>query len=173
MYHEKELLNPRYELFCQEYCKTFNGTQAMIKVSGKSARTCGRAANSTLKRADVRRRIDEILNRNIEQYDELKRRIVNELTTCAFYDFNEFYDLTKMELKDIAEIDGRLIHKCKKNRDGTYSIELVDKLKSLELMGKHLGMFQDKLDVTSNGAPINVTLSSKEVSEAIDAAADE
>jgi len=173
MYHEEQLRNLRHERFCHEYCKHFNASEAALSVFNCSTKTAGKRGFEVLHRADVRRRIDEILNRNSEQYDDLKRRVLNELTTCAFYDFNEFYDLTKMQLKDIEGIDGRLIHKCKKNRDGSYNVELVDKLKSLELMGKHLGMFQDKLDVTSNGSPVNVTISSEKVAEAIDEAADE
>jgi phage terminase small subunit len=123
-----------------------------------------------MKRADIRKRIDELMVRGLEEYDDLRRRLVNEMTVCAMYDFNEIYDLKKMSLHDIESIDGRLIHECKQNRDGTYTVKLVDKLKAIEMLGRHLALFQDKVDVTSNGAQISVTVNSPEVKEALDAA---
>jgi hypothetical protein len=35
---------------------------------------------------------------------------------------------------------------------------LADRLKAYELGGKHLGMFTDKLDVTSDGGPFKITV---------------
>lgn len=171
MIHEQPLQQPRHELFCQVYCKLHSSIKAYKEVfPNASERTASKGASSLMQRADIRKRIDEIMVRGVAEYEDLRRRLVNEMTVCAMYDFNEIYDLKKMSLHDIESIDGRLIHECKQNRDGTYTVKLVDKLKAIEMLGRHLALFQDKVDVTSNGAQISVTVNSPEVKEALDAA---
>ena len=60
-------------------------------------------------------------------------------------------------LKDFNEIDTRAVKKIiiKKGKDedegDLITLELHDKLKATELIGKHIGAFSDKLDVTTKG----------------------
>jgi len=47
------------------------------------------------------------------------------------------------------EVDGTLIQEVKQGKDGA-SVKLMDRMKALELLGKHLGMFVDKHELTGN-----------------------
>jgi phage terminase small subunit len=53
-----------------------------------------------------------------------------------FVDFNES-----------GQVDGTIIAEVKQGKDGS-SVKLNDRMKALELIGRHLGMFNDKLEVT-------------------------
>ena len=65
-------LNDKQELFCQEYIKDANGTQAAIR-AGYSEKTAGAIGNKLLKKFEVKNRINE-LSRPIvaEVYEHVK-----------------------------------------------------------------------------------------------------
>lgn len=48
-----------------------------------------------------------------------------------------------VELKPSAEVDGQLVQEIKLSENGTLSFKLYDKLRAKEMLGKHLGMFND------------------------------
>lgn len=169
MYHEKEL-KARHELFCREYIKDFNGKQACLRAGISTLKSAGPYSCKLLKRADIRKRIDELTKVDDNYYNNLRRRIISEQTTIAFSDLNETYDLKKMTLKQLSEVDGRLIQQAKLNSDGTLNIKLWDKQKALEFLGRHLGMLQDKVDLTTDGERIDIHLNSSDVKKALDEA---
>lgn len=47
-------------------------------------------------------------------------------------------------------MDGRAISEVSLFKDGTFKFKLHDKLKALELLGKHLGMFNDTVRLTGD-----------------------
>jgi phage terminase small subunit len=61
---------------------------------------------------------------------------------------------TVIDLKDSDQVDGTLIAEVKETKDG-FSFKRNDQMKALELIGKHLGMFTEKVEVSGkNGGPI-------------------
>ena len=62
-----------------------------------------------------------------------------------------------IEVKDSDEVDGTMISEVSISKDGTFKFKLHDKLKALEMAGKHQGMFVEKHEVTGkDGAPIEI-----------------
>ena len=60
-------------------------------------------------------------------------------------------------VKDSDEVDGTMISEVSISKDGTFKFKLHDKLKALEMAGKHQGMFVEKHEVTGkDGAPIEI-----------------
>lgn len=164
-------LEDRYELFCREYIKDFNQTEAVIRAgisNSKNRKAKTRLATNIMRRSDVRKRIDELLHISDEYYDNLRKRIITEQAAIAFCDMDETYDLKKMKLKDLKKIDGRLIKSTKQNKDGTFNVTLWDKQRALEFLGKHLGMINDVVDVNTKTNAINVYLKDDRIAKAID-----
>jgi phage terminase small subunit len=63
---------------------------------------------------------------------------------------------TVIDLKDSDDVDGTLIAEVKETKDG-FSFKRNDQMKALELIGKHLGMFTDKVELSGkNGGPIEI-----------------
>ena len=62
-----------------------------------------------------------------------------------------------VDAKPSEEVDGALISEVSIGRDGTFKFKLHDKLNALEKVGKHLGMFIERKEVTGpNGGPIEI-----------------
>lgn len=158
-------LNQRQELFCREYIKDLNGTQAAIR-AGYSPKTADRMAYELLKKPEIQafvlqskaERVEEVkidanyvLKRLIEidQMDVLD--IMND--DMSFRPLHEWPKVWRQYLSgvDISEMfDGRgderaMVGILKK-------IKWPDKVKNLELLGKHIGVgaFTEKVDHTSS-----------------------
>jgi len=64
-----------------------------------------------------------------------------------------------VEAKPSAEVDGTLINEVSIGKDGTFKFKLHDKKGALDMIGKHLGMFIDKTEVTGkNGGRIELDI---------------
>lgn len=64
-----------------------------------------------------------------------------------------------VDAKPSQEVDGSLISEVSIGKDGTFKFKLHDKLNALEKMGKHLGMFIDRVDQTSTNINLNKDVS--------------
>jgi len=101
--------------------------------------------------------------------------VVQELARIGFADMADFVTIDESgmiqanPLNTLEEGKSRIIRKVREKRvikstaegdqvlDATYEFELCDKVKSLELLGKHLGMFTDKHEVDLK-QPINLVI---------------
>jgi phage terminase small subunit len=85
-------------------------------------------------------------------------RVIRELARLAFVNPDDVINLNRATVKeDATEDDLAAIASVKVKTSSSDSGEMVerevklnDKLKALELLGKHLGMFKDKLDINAN-----------------------
>lgn len=61
------------------------------------------------------------------------------------------YRTVELQLTDeLTESQQRALATVKKGRDGSLEAKPCDKVRALELLGKHLGMFTDKLDMSGD-----------------------
>lgn len=147
-------LDDRREKFCQEYIKTLNATQAAITAgyAEASARVQG---SRLLIQDNITRRLNELKEKRSERAAIDANTVILELLNIARVDIAQIYD-EKGKLKPIHEIpenvrraisgietvenidDGELIGETKK-------IRFWDKNRALELLGKHLELFTDKI----------------------------
>ena len=145
-------LSNKQQEFINQYLIDYNAKQACIRAgySEKGAQTQGSVLLSNPKvRAAIRLKIKE--KEGI--FDVKKNDVINELAIIAFADLKDVADWGKghFELKDsndLAHSQSAAIKKVTfKQVDGeksssiTMGVEMHDKLKALELIGKHLGIF--------------------------------
>ena len=145
------LKNARHERFCQEYLIDLNATQAYIRCGYKTKNPNSRASELRAKQ-NISARIGELQAEVSARTGVNQERVIRELARVAFLDPTKLIDTldatvlvdaTKDDLAAIASV------KVKSGSDWTErEIKLADKLKALELLGKHLGMFQDNLNIT-------------------------
>ena len=160
-------LNQRQEMFCREYIKDLNASQAAIR-AGYSAKTANRTGSFLLSNPDIQARIEE-----------LKAGRVEEVRVDANYVLKRLIEIDEMDVADILDDGGDFlpIRKWPKTWRTTLSgldiaiinsgdtetilkkIKWPDKVKNLELLGKHIGVgaFTEKVDHTSSDGSMSPT----------------
>ena len=149
--------------FCDEYLIDLNATRA-YKVAYPNCKKDDTArANSSrlLTKANIQEYISE-KQKEIEKRTEVTQdMVIKELAKIAFLDIRKLYT-ENGQLKNIADIDDETAGAISsletlEEYDGygddrekigdIQKVKLLDKTKALELIGRHLGIFNDKLDV--------------------------
>lgn len=148
-----KLKNKRHEEFCQNYIIDFNGARAAQVAGGsKSRKTSKVVACHWMVRADISKRIAELIANRSERTQITQDMVIQELAIMGFSDFTKFAKHTKKKglvLEDTKNIKGekvRAIRSMKQTTSkdgGSISISLHGKEKPLELLGRHLGMFKE------------------------------
>lgn len=160
-----ELKNRKHELFCREYIIDLNGTQAAIRADF-SEKTANRIASRLLSRVDIQGRIAELRSVRIEEVridaNYVLRRLIeiDQMDVLDIMDDNMSFRplrewpkvwrqyLSGVDLSEMFEGKGderEMVGILKK-------IKWPDKVKNLELLGKHIGVgaFTEKVDHTSS-----------------------
>lgn len=145
----------KQKLFCEEYQIDLNATQAAIR-AGYSPESAGSIGSELLKKPEIRARIDKAMAERSKRTGINADRVLQELGKIAFVNAADVIDMNNATIKDGADRDDTAAIASVKvkvisgaNGEGVErEIRLADKLKALELCGRHLGMFNDKLDVT-------------------------
>ena len=128
-----------------------NATQAAIR-AGYSPDTAEQIGHQQLKKTSVANAIA------IEQAKRSKRtgvsqdRVVRELAKIAFANLTDVVDTFDGSVIASADKDDlACIQSIKVKQTETMTereVKLADKTRALELLGKHLGMFKDRLEVS-------------------------
>ncbi len=143
--------------FCEEYLIDLNATQAAIR-AGYSPKTAYSIGSDLLKVPEVRAHIEKA------QADRSKRtgvnadRVIRELARVAFLNAPDVVDFSNATVLDEASSeDTAAIASVKVKTIPTENgagvereIKFADKLKALELLGKHLNMFTDNLKISGD-----------------------
>lgn len=142
-------MTKKQKLFCEEYLIDLNATQAAIR-AGYSPETAYSIGQENLKKPEIRTRIEKAMAERSRRTGVNAERVVLELAKIAFVNAGMVIDATDATLKtDAALEDLAAIQSIKVKDMGDMGIEreirMADKLKALELLGRHLGMFNDKI----------------------------
>jgi len=181
-------LTPKQLAFCQEYLCDLNATQAAIR-AGYSEKTAKETGYENLTKPHIQALISERQAERSKRTEITQDWVLRELALIAGADMADFVEIDDggairaFPLDTLAEGQSRIIRKVKEKRtirtergtkdkpdgdqilDSTYEFELYDKIKGLELIGKHLGMFMDRPDDdTSLATPVSVTIQVEDAS---------
>ena len=155
-------LSAKQERFCEEYLIDLNATQAAIR-SGYSVNSAGSIGSENLEKPEIRARIDAALAERSKRTGINADRVLRELGRIAFVNAVDVINMQDATVKGDAERDDTAAIASVKVKviPGEYGdgvereIRLADKLKALELCGKHLGMFKDTQDTN---VPVTVVI---------------
>ena len=119
-------LTGKQELFCQEFIKHFNGTQAVIDAKYKvNSKNCaGVIAFENLRKHNIQRRLTDL------KEERAKR---NELDAdYVLANIQDIFEKSMAAIPYMEKIDGEW------KETGEYRINHYAALKAMELLGKHL-----------------------------------
>lgn len=162
-------MNEKHELFIREYLKDFNGTRAYKEVYGCSDDVARTNASRLLANANIQQAIQAQANKQLEAVEIDVNDILRELKAIAFVDRTKisrnvrnkileqkedgtdkvYYEdnVIFTETNELDDETRKVIAGYKKTQSG-FAVETYDKMKALELLGKYMGIFKDKIEVS-------------------------
>jgi|CZCA01.1.fsa_nt_gi phage terminase small subunit len=167
-------LTQKQRHFVQEYLVDLNATQAAIR-AGYSERTAHVQGPRLLGNVRVQVAIQEALRQREKRTEITQDRVLTELAKIGFADIRDYleYKTEKtvvaygddgepiidyrqiIDVIDSKNVDTSAIQEVSISKDGTFKFKLYDKQKALNDIGRHLGMFVDKTEVSGpDGGPI-------------------
>lgn len=168
-------LNARQQRFCDEYLIDLNATQAAIR-AGYTEKYANTNAPKLLQNTTIQAYIEKRKQDRVERTEITQDMVLYELANIAFSNVADYAGIVEKDVMvehegteipvldndgnpvkyrtvepvltaDLTENQKRALAVIKKGRDG-FEIKTYDKIRALELLGKHLGMFTDKVEVS-------------------------
>ena len=147
-------MTEKQKIFADEYLIDLNATRAYRAAykGVKSDDVARRAGNRLLTNVDIADYISERMQERQKRTEITQDRVIEELAAIAFAKATDFVQIShgNVILTDTSKLSESQIKAIAGIKEGKNGIELKlnDKEKALELLGRHLGMFKDKLEVT-------------------------
>lgn len=160
-------LTPKQKIFADEYLIDLNATRA-YKVAYprvKNEETAAAAGARLLRNVKVVEYVQKRMDERAQRTEITQDRVLQELAKLGFFDIRKLFDdsgkplditgldddtaacIAGLEVMDVYEGTGE----DKEFAGYVKKYKLSDKLKALELIGRHLGMFKDKMDIEHSG----------------------
>jgi phage terminase small subunit len=138
-------LEPRQEKFIQEYLKDLNATQAAIR-AGYSAKTANEQGARLLAKASIQAAIDKAQQKRAKRVEVSQDWVIENL--------KKVFERCMQE-EPVNDREG--------NFTGVFNFKEAGANKALELIGKHLGMFTEKVKISGDeqGIPIQHKVTSQ------------
>lgn len=131
-------LTDHEEIFCEHYAVYSNGIQAYKRAYPDSkTQNAATAACQYLKRDDIRLRINQIRADRLRRLRADGDKILVEIGKIAFYDKMKTYSPTGDKLREFDQ-DSDTVNALRPKP--------ADKLKALELLGRHQRLFVDRVE---------------------------
>lgn len=174
-------LTPKQRAFVREYLLDLNATQAAIR-AGYSENTAAAIGAENLTKPNIASAIEAAMNLRAKRTDITADRVLRELAKIGFSDIRKVVSwhsalineednpdggdvaviktivTNNVQLVASTEIDddtASCISEISQNATGGLKVKLHDKRAALVDIGRHLGMFTDKTEISGpNGGPM-------------------
>ena len=178
--YKTPILTPKQHIFVIEYLVDLNATQAALR-AGYSAKTAYQAGKQNIHKSTIKAAIDAAMAERAKRINLTADRVLQELALIGFANMADFIHVDEsgmvqaLPFETLAEGRSRIVKKVKDKRvirstkgtesspdgdqilDATFEFELCDKVKSLELLARHLGLLHDKTEVDLK-QPVQITI---------------
>ena len=172
-------LSPKQEAFAAGVAQGLSQAESYRRAYPRSSTWKDEAvwvcASKLMANANVRLRVEDLMAKAAAANEVTQERIVKELARIAFGNkravmtwgpggvaLRDSHDLTEDEAAMVAEVQETITQ-----AGSSLKMKTHDKVKALELLGKHVGMFAEKVQVSgSGGGPIQtVSMTADEFSK--------
>ena len=144
-------MTKKQKRFVEEYLIDLNATQAAIR-AGYSPETAGSIGAENLKKPEISDAIAKAMAERSRRTGINQDRVLQELAKIGFAKITDVMDPNTAKIKtDASEDDLACIQsvKIKPNEFGIErEVKMYDKRAALVDLGRHLGMFKDRVEVS-------------------------
>ena len=170
-------LTAKQQRFCDEYLIDLNATQAAIR-AGYSKKRASEQAYQLLHKTTVQEHIAKRQRDRVERTEITQDAVLKELAIIAFSNAADYANVVEKEAmanvegcmiplydskgnpvkyrtvepvltSELTEEQKKALSVIKKGRDG-FEVKPYDKVRALELLGKHLGMWTEKVELDAD-----------------------
>jgi phage terminase small subunit len=157
-------LTPKQERFVAEYLIDLNGSAAARR-AGYSERTANEQAARLLANVNIQSALQAAKLDREKRTGITADKVLCELANIANADITDFLEFgpetieevdeqgepvrvvrSSVVVKPSSQVDGRMVAEVSQGKDGSIKFKLHDKMKALEMLGRHLSMFTDNLN---------------------------
>ena len=150
----KIILTPKQKRFIDEYLIDLNATKAAIR-AGYSKQTACFIGYENLTKPQIKDAIREAQGYLSRRTEVTQERVIAELAAIAFSNIGDVisWGPDGVSVKRADELSPEIlsaiadVSKSSSREGGMLRVRLYDKLKALELLGRHLGLFTEKVEV--------------------------
>lgn len=147
-------MTKKQKIFADKYLIDLNATRA-YRVAYPSVRkdeTARANGSRMLTNANVAEYIAKRMEERQERTEVTQDMVIQELAAIAFARATDYAEICDdvVKIRDTKELSAMQVKAIAGIKEGKFGIELKlnDKEKALELLGRHLGMWNDKLQVS-------------------------
>lgn len=147
-------LTEKQKRFADEYLIDLNATQAAIR-AGYSTKVAKEIGYENLTKPHIREHVDERMKDREKRTEITQDRVLEELAHIAFDDISNYLRYytdeqgrVQIEVKDSEEVDTRNISEISYSKKDGFKFKLYGKDSALVNVGKHLGMFKERIEHT-------------------------
>lgn len=141
----KSELTDKQARFVEEYLIDLNATQAAIR-AGYSEDTARQMGAENLSKPVIQDAIQKAKNKRSERVRITQDEVINGLLEVIAISMGK----QKITETELSKVDGSIVPvDVEKSCFEPHAAN-----KALELLGKHLGMFKDRIDLTTNDKPL-------------------
>lgn len=156
-------LTPKQNQFVAEYTVDFNATAAAIR-AGYSEKTAGQTAHKMLQSPQIQEAVKEAISAREARTQITGDRVLKELARIAFSDAGDYAKVVSIPPKKTGGIpiqavaltptaeltaDQRAAIASIEETQAGIKVRTHDKVKALELLGKNLGLFTEKIAIAA------------------------
>lgn len=134
-------LTAKQQRFVDEYLKDLNATQAALR-AGYSEKTAYSVGHENLKKPEIQKAIQEAQNKRSERTEVTQDFVINTIVE-TINRCRQAEPVLDRKGEQVLEVDvetGEL--------RPVWKFDATNVLKGAELLGKHLGMFKDKVELS-------------------------
>lgn len=147
-------LTNKQKRFVEEYLVDLNASQAAIR-AGYSPKTAHEQSYQLIRKTSVAAAIKDAMQKRSQRTELTQDMVLNELRSIAFARLSDVAEwgegIEGLKLKSVNEISADAmpaISIIRENKRGGLGVEMHNKVQALTLLGKHLGMFADRTEIT-------------------------
>jgi len=168
-------LTAKQAAFIREYLVDLNASAAARR-AGYSHKTAGIIGFENLEKPKIKAAIDAAMKARAKRTEITQDRVLEELARIGFADVRDLIEWDEEHASfvpsgDLSDADAAAISEVRAETTRTHGsggevsesqvklrLKTYDKLSALEKLGKHLGMFDESLNLRTPDGPLEITV---------------